>query len=374
MKDLKPIRVAVVGCGQIADAHLQEIGYVRGAELVAVCDQQIELADQAARRFGVAGKFADIDQMITQARPDVVHLTTPPHTHAPLACRLLAAGVNVYVEKPFAADVAEAQQMLKCAEDNHRLVCVGHDQLFDPIWLRLEQAVSAGRLGDVVHVDSIMGYNLDGPYGKLMFSDPSHWVHRLPGGLFQNNISHVLYKIAPFLTDEEPRIWATTARRRANEPPSELRVMLQGERSTASVLFSSAARPMARLARVYGTKATVEVDLDGRTLRWHRGPGLPGALGKVHVPWLHLREAGSNFIRNTWDFIRCRQQYFAGMRSLFGRFYEAVRQNGEPPIAYGEILRVARWMDEIFRQCPWDFPTEDSATAAEPALAAAGKE
>jgi predicted dehydrogenase len=373
MKELKLIRVAVVGCGQIADAHLQEIGYVPGAKLVAVCDSQIELADQAARRFGVPEKFADIDQMVDRARPDVVHLTTPPHTHAPLACRLLAAGVHTYVEKPFAADLAEAERILKCAEDNRRLVCVGHDQLFDPVWLRLEEAVANGQLGDVVHVDSIMGYNLDGPYGKLMFGDPGHWVHRLPGGLFQNNISHVLYKISPFLADAEPRIWATTSRRRPSEPPSELRVMVQGERASANALFSSAARPLARCARIYGTKATVEVDLDGRTLRWHRAAGLPGALGKVHVPWLQFREAGSNFARNAWDFLRCRQQYFAGMRMLFGRFYEAVRQSGEPPIAYSEILRVTQWMDEIFRQCPWDFPGDEGSSEADLVMSAGGR-
>jgi hypothetical protein len=101
---------------------------------------------------------------------------------------------------------------------------------------------------------------------------------------------------------------------------------------------------------------------------------LPGALGKVHVPWQQLREAGGSFIRNSWDFLRCRQQYFAGMRTLFGRFYEAIRHGGEPPIAYSEILRITRWMDEIFRQCPWDFPAEDEAPEKEHALITAGKE
>lgn len=359
------VRVAVVGCGQIADAHLQEIRHVPAAELVAVCDQQVELADQAARRFLVPEAFDDLGRMIVEARPDVVHLTTPPHTHAPLACRLLKAGIHTYVEKPFTVDLDEAEEVLACAVANERKICVGHDQLFDPVWLRLEECVHSGQLGEIVHVDSIMGYNLDGPFGRLMFSDPQHWVHRLPGGLFQNNISHALYKIAPFLTDKEPQIWATTARRKASEPPSELRVLLQGRGTTASLLFFSQARPVQRCARVYGTKATVEVDMEGRTLRWHRGPGLPGALGKIHVPWMQWREAGSNLYRNTWDFLRCRQQYFSGMRELFARFYQSVLTGKEPPIPYDHISRVTRWMDAIFAQCPWDFPAANEVAVVD---------
>lgn len=350
MPTAPPLRIGVLGCGQIADAHLQEVRYVPGATLVGVCDQHQELADQAARRFAVPGAFSSLDRMLEEARPDVVHLTTPPHTHAPLACRLLNHGVHVYVEKPFTVDVAEADEIFAAAKVNNKLVCVGHDHLFDPVWLRLQNLVAGGRLGEIVHIDSVMGYNLEGPFGKIMFSDPQHWLHRLPGGLFQNNISHAIYKIAPFLSDELPRIWATTDRLGEGRPPTELRVLLQGELVTASVLFSSRARPVQRTAKLYGTKGTVEVDLEGRTIRWYRSARLPGALGKLDLPWLQLCEATANLRRNSWDFFRCRQQFFAGMRQLFTRFYAAIREDGEPPISYADIRRVTQWMDEIFRR------------------------
>jgi predicted dehydrogenase len=344
-------KVAILGCGQIADAHLQELRYVPGVQVVAVCDQLQELADQAARRFDVPGAFTDLERMLTETRPDAVHVTTPPHTHASLACQLLNQGVNVYVEKPFTVDVAEADEVFSAARRNGKLVCVGHDHLFDPVWLRLQKLVTTGQLGDIVHVDSVMGYNLNGPFGKIMFNDPHHWLHRLPGGLFHNNISHAIYKITPFLSDELPRIHATTDRPTVGRPPTELRVMLQGESVTANIRFSSRARPVQRLATLYGTKASVEVDLEARTIRWCRSAKLPGALGKLDVPWQQLREAAGNLRRNTWDFLRCRQHYFAGMRELFTRFYAAIRAEQEPPIPYEEIRRVTAWMDEIFRQC-----------------------
>jgi predicted dehydrogenase len=350
----KTLRVAIVGCGQIADAHLQELRYVPTAEVVAVCDQYPELADQAARRFSVPESFSDLDELLDRARPDVVHLTTPPHTHAALACRLLEAGVHVYVEKPFTVDLAETDRVLQAAESSGKLVTVGHDHLFDPVWQRLERHVAAGDLGEIVHIDSVMGYNLDGPFGKLMFSDARHWLHRLPGGLFHNNISHALYKITPFLLDEHPKIFATTDGTSARTPSTELRVLIQGAEATANVLFSSRARPVARTAKLYGTKATVEIDMEARTLRWHRGGRLPGALAKVDLPWQHVREAMRNLRQNTWDFLRFRQQYFAGMRELFRRFYASILAGQQPPIAYGQIRRVTAWMDDIFEQCDQD--------------------
>lgn len=203
------IKVGLVGCGQIADAHLQQIRRLPMADPVAVCDLEPLLARQAAERFEVPGQFTSIDEMLETARPDVVHVTTPVQTHAPLTIQLLEAGVHVYVEKPFTVDSAEAQTVIDVAERNDRLVCLGHDQLYDPTWLEACDIVASGAIGKVEHVESVLGYPIDGPFGKLVAGDPNHWVRRLPGGLFQNTISHPLYRITEFLPDAKPDVWAT---------------------------------------------------------------------------------------------------------------------------------------------------------------------
>src|SRR5436190_14713923 len=128
------LTVAVVGCGQIADAHLNAIRSAPGARTIAVCDRYPDLARQAAERFDVPATFADFDRLLAEARPDVVHITTPPQTHAVLACQAIAAGAHVYVEKPFAVDEAEAERVFRAARAAGRLVCAGHDQLFAPCW------------------------------------------------------------------------------------------------------------------------------------------------------------------------------------------------------------------------------------------------
>src|SRR5262249_2089028 len=201
------LRTALVGCGQIADAHLQELRRVPTASVVAVCDLQIDLARQAAARFGVPLIFDAVASMLEETPPGVVHLTTPPHPHRALALQCLAARAHVYVEKPFTVDAREAAEVIAAAESRRLCVCLGHDQLFDPAWQECLRRVAAGEIGTVVHVDALQGYDLGGPFGRLLRDEPDHWVHRLPGGLFQNVMSHALARMLKFVTDASPRVF-----------------------------------------------------------------------------------------------------------------------------------------------------------------------
>lgn len=344
--------MGLVGCGQIADAHLQQIRRVPIAEPVAVCDLEPLLARQAAERFAVPGQFTNLDEMLEVARPDVVHLTTPVQTHAPLTIQLLEAGVHVYVEKPFTVDAAEAQQVIEVAERTGRQVCLGHDQLFDPTWIEACNLVASGAVGEVEHVESVLGYPIDGPFGKLVASDPDHWVRHLPGGLFQNTISHPLYRITEFLTDPEPDVWATWFNKTRGIPfPTELRAHFRGERVTGTLTFTSTTEPRYRTTRILGTQAGMEVDLESQLIRFDRRTRLLGAFSKVEAPLQHLRESFRNVRRGFSRFLRADCHYFNGMKETFRRFYRSILDGTDPPVAFDEALRVTRLMDHMFEQC-----------------------
>jgi ornithine cyclodeaminase/alanine dehydrogenase-like protein (mu-crystallin family) len=74
------LKVVIVGCGKIADAHVEEVGKVTLAEVVAVCDREALMAEQLAVRYGVPRHFSDFAAMLDAVRPDVVHITTPPQS------------------------------------------------------------------------------------------------------------------------------------------------------------------------------------------------------------------------------------------------------------------------------------------------------
>lgn len=347
----RPLRIALVGCGQIADAHLQELRRLPSAIVAAVCDLHLDLARQAAVRFDVPLVFDDVSTLLDRVRPDLVHVTTPPHTHKSVAVQCLSAGAHVYVEKPFAVDAAEAEAIVRTAERAGLAVCLGHDQLFDPAWQDCRQQIASGGIGQIVHVEAIQGYDLSGPFGRMLQDDPLHWVHRLPGGLFQNVLSHALARVLDVLPDPSPAITARWFTAGSATFPTELRLQVFGERCTGAVTFSTRVRPLRRVTRIFGTHGTMEVDLDAGTVTVDRSASWPGALGRLEITWRRLDQARRNFSATLRRFGRRDLHYFEGMHALFRQFHDFIDNRGPMPVPHEDALRTTRIMDRIFEAC-----------------------
>src|SRR5262245_60598462 len=124
------LRVAVIGCGKIADLHVQQILRIPEVKIVGVCDREPLMARQLRDRFDLDKDYDTPEELLGKERPDVVHITTSPESHLPLAERCLATGSHVYVEKPFTVTLGEAVQLINAAERNERKVTVGHNCQF----------------------------------------------------------------------------------------------------------------------------------------------------------------------------------------------------------------------------------------------------
>src|SRR5438309_351569 len=83
------LKVAIVGCGRIADTHAAQIQRIKGCEIVGVCDTEELMAKQFYQRFHVNRYFRDLNELFNEACPDVVHITTPPQSHFELAKQCL---------------------------------------------------------------------------------------------------------------------------------------------------------------------------------------------------------------------------------------------------------------------------------------------
>src|SRR6202035_2448620 len=68
------LKVAIVGCGKIADSHASQIQRIKGCEIVGVCDGEPLMALQLSKRFPIKQHFSDLMQLLEEARPDVVHI------------------------------------------------------------------------------------------------------------------------------------------------------------------------------------------------------------------------------------------------------------------------------------------------------------
>jgi predicted dehydrogenase len=358
VREADGLKVAIVGCGKIADAHVEEIAKLPGrARVTAVCDRELLLAEQLAARYLIPRHYDDLGALLDRERPDAVHVTTPPQSHLVLARQALDAGSHVYVEKPFTLNAADSRALIAHAEQAGKKLTVGYSYFFDPPALKMRELIGEGVLGDPVHVESFHGYDLGGAFGQALLADPDHWVHKLPGKLFHNIIDHPLSKICEFLPDERPRVLAhgyALPRERfgdeRDELQDELRVILAGARVSAYATFSSHIRPAGQFVRVYGTRNTLQVDYAARTVTLDPSATLPSAIGRLVPAFQQAKSFLKEGVGNVWRFTRNDFHYFAGLQTQLGRFYECIERDGPPPYPYREIVRVSELLDEIFRQ------------------------
>lgn len=351
------LTAAIVGCGQIADGHVEQLKKLDVARVVAVCDRELLMAEQLAARYGIPKFYSDFEELLSREHPDVVHITTPPQSHLALATRAMDCGCHVYVEKPFAPTSADARAIVEHAEKLGRKLTIGYTYAFDPPALDLMALVQKGLIGDPLHVESFYGYNLAGSYGTAIFGNERHWVHELPGQLLQNNIDHLLNKILPFMSDERPIIhakgWVQREQRygdRRDDALDELRVVLRGAKISAYATFSAHVRPAGHFVKVYGSKGTAHADFVSRTVVLDRESHLPSAIGRVAVGFAQTMEYLRASLRNAVRFARSEFQFFAGLERLMSLYYASIIDDTPPPISYRDILRLSAWMDEIFAQ------------------------
>lgn len=349
----KKIRVAVVGCGQICDAHLLELGFLSEAEVVAVCDLIPHLAEDTAERFGIRGVYTDHRQLIDEVHPDVVHVTTPPHTHRPIGLDIVSRGCHAYIEKPFGVSFEEAAALIDGAKNNGVMVCAGFSQWYDDAVVRFRRVLAEGLLGDIVHFESYYGDSLEGSFSRLFQRDPDHWIHRLPGKLFHNLISHALYHVVPLFRDPVERIVCFT-QSRSNDGlfDDELRVMLQSRSVTGYLTYTSAVKPIRQYVSLYGTRAIVEIDFTNHILKITDTTELPGPFARVRNALVGGKRLISEGFRHLRRMSNGTDRFFAGMGRLFSAFYSSIRQGrNEPPVPYHVVLDVSAILDRIANQC-----------------------
>ena len=209
MRRGSPIRVAVAGCGLIAQwHHLPVLARSKDVDLVAVCDKDEGLASGLAGRYGVNASYTDFSRMLAREDLDAVDVCTPPRTHAPLSIEALEAGCHVLIEKPMALSLQELDQVVEASRGSGKKICQIHHMLFEPTMLKARHLVRRGLIGEFLGVDVRSSSRRDGE----LLRDETHWAHQLPAGILTESLAHPLYLAAAFMGRVNPvAIHATKA-------------------------------------------------------------------------------------------------------------------------------------------------------------------
>ncbi len=151
MKD--GVRIAVVGAGAIAQlTHIPVLSKLRGASLVALCDNDSAKARALADRFGIPDVFTDFEELLESDELDAVIITTPNHLHEPHVLSALRAKLHVLCERPLSLSSRGVERCIAAAGKVDRRLVVGTNLRFRSDVQALDQFVRNGELGQLTSI------------------------------------------------------------------------------------------------------------------------------------------------------------------------------------------------------------------------------
>lgn len=355
------IKIGIIGCGKVANQHAIQIQAIPNTDIIGVCDREPLMAKQMTERFHIKKSFSNAHEMLNTVKLDVVHITTPPQSHYELGKVCLEAGCNVYMEKPFTLNTAEAEDLISLANKKNLKMTAGHNAQFTHAMVRMRELVRNGYLGGKpVHMESIYCYDFrDASYAKALLGDSEHWIRSLPGSLVQNIISHGISKIAEFLSGDNPTVIAhcfTSPFLKGigqEDIVDEVRVIIRdNDATTAYFTFSSQISPSIHQFRLYGPKNSLIIDDDHQILIKEVDKGYKSHLRYFIPPIEYAKQHVGNLGVNLKKFIMkdFHLPFDAALKRLIKSFYQSVLDNEPLPIPYREIILTSRVMDAIFSQ------------------------
>ncbi|MEO1012274.1 MAG: Gfo/Idh/MocA family oxidoreductase [Bacteroidota bacterium] len=140
------VRVLVVGCGHMGTSHGRAYQQLEGFEIVGLVSRKPESRDRLSRELGGLPTFGNYETALEETKPDAVSINTYPDTHGAYIRAALNAEAHVFVEKPLALTVEEAQSLAELAEQKKRKMVVGYILRVHPAWAKfVDVARSLGK-------------------------------------------------------------------------------------------------------------------------------------------------------------------------------------------------------------------------------------
>ncbi|MDQ2784037.1 MAG: Gfo/Idh/MocA family oxidoreductase [Chloroflexota bacterium] len=147
-----PLGIALFGCGGVSAGHFSAYAANPKARLVAAVDVRPELAEAAARKWGAERWYTSTAEALADSEVQIADLCLPHHLHAPVAIEAANAGKHVFVEKPIANTLDEADAMIAACRENNVLLMVDQTKRYQNRHRKLKELLDAGYVGDPILV------------------------------------------------------------------------------------------------------------------------------------------------------------------------------------------------------------------------------
>jgi predicted dehydrogenase len=339
------VKAALVGAGHIARQHLSCLRTLPGVALAAICDLSPARAEAVAEQYGVRAWYIDHATMLEKVRPDVVHITTPPTSHYGPARDSLDAGAHVIIEKPVTPTCEEAEMLVRRAQEVGRHLVEDYNYLFNRAPQKILQRIESGEFGAAMHVEVLICLDILGPDG---FSDPNspHPALSLAGGAIADFLPH-LASLAHLFVGPHQKVHTIWTKRKSSPLPfDEFRAVLDAERGTATLGFSSSSQPDAFWLRVYGERMQATANLFETRLTFDGPRNVPKPLRS----FFSSLDEGRNIRRAALGTLLRKFNgpgAYEGLWELLARTYRALADGSALPITASQVLEVNRMIGAL---------------------------
>jgi len=153
----KPIRIGLIGAGQIGNIHLKNYSQIPEVRVIAVADLSPEKVEAARREYDIPDGYADFQDLLARDDIDAVDVCVHNNKHAPLAIAALRAGKHVYCEKPMAGTYRDAEDMIQAAREHSRMLHIQMGTLYGAEVRAAHRLIADGHLGKIYYARSF-GY------------------------------------------------------------------------------------------------------------------------------------------------------------------------------------------------------------------------
>lgn len=352
-------RVGIVGAGYVSNHHVRAVKDLDFTEVVGICDTDRSKAEQVAAKHGIPGVYESLAAMAA-AKPDVIHILTPPSSHCALTLEALDMGCHVFVEKPMAESVAECDLMIARAKEKGRVLSINHSARFDPVVLRAEEMVKAGAIGDVLAVHFIRSSDYP-PYAGGPLPPP----YRQGSYPFRDLGVHGLYLLELFLGPL--RKLQVTWRGSGRDPMlalDEWRANAESDKGSGYMFLSWNTRPIQNELWIHGTKGIIHVDCFLQTCELSGVLPGPKQIGMVIAGTINAAKKLWNVPRNMLRFITGSLKPSPGIYRGVQDFYRALAAGKPAPVSPEEGRRMIALVEEAVAPADREVAARLAADAA----------
>ena len=342
------LRAGLVGAGYISDYHVAALRRA-GVDIVGICDVDAARCKAAAGKAGIKA-FASMGDLAA-AGANVLHILTPPHTHAALALQALDLGCHVLVEKPLAEEVDDCDRLERRSAETGLKICVNHSLLYDPQVRKAVEVARSGKLGTVVSVD-ILRSSVYPPFAGGVLPPQ----YRAAGYPFRDIGVHCLYLVEALLGPiENVRADWKSLGGDPNLAYDEWRAQVRCKNGLGQFQLSWNVRPLQSQIIIQGTKAVMRVDLFLMFKALRKSGPLPKAAERIVNAMTDSLQPMIDVPRGVWGFLRKKVLPYHGLQDLVKDFYRSIAEGRPVPVSVSDARRVVRWTEQVARDAEAEY-------------------